>query len=269
MRIIRLSLLALIMVSVALVSALTAMRLAIHGREVVVPRLVGLTPAEAENAAGARGLRMTVESRFYSGDVPAGRIVSQLPQPGTRVRRGWEMRVAESLGPQRATIPDVVGESDRAAEINIHRRGLDVGSVMTARIPGLPVGQVIGQSPLPNASGVESPKMNLLLNAPDAQPAFVMPEFVGHRIGEAARAIDEAGLKLPVGEAEVLKRTGGTAIILHQSPAPGQKVVAGTIVNFDLAGEPPSQPSPAPSDAQPSTAPATPAPPTTTSPPPQ
>ncbi len=263
MRIFRLTLLGLIMMAVAFASAMTAMRLAIHGREVVVPKLVGLTPPEAESAAAARGLRMTVESRFYSGDVPAGRIVSQLPQPGTRVRRGWEMRVAESLGPQRATIPDVVGESDRAAEINIHRRGLDVGSVMTARIPGLPTGQVIGQSPLPNASGVESPKLNLLLNAPDAQPAFVMPEFVGHRIGEAARAIDEAGLKLPAGEAEVLKRTAGTAIILHQSPAPGQKVVAGTVVNFDLAGEPPPQPATPAPHAQPSPAPAS---PTTTSP---
>jgi beta-lactam-binding protein with PASTA domain len=173
------------------------------------------------------------------------------------------MRAAESLGPQRATIPDVVGESDRAAEINIHRRGLDIGSVMTAHIPGLPLGQVVGQNPLPNASGVESPKLNLLLNAPDAQPAFVMPEFVGHRIGEAARAIDEAGLKLPAAEAEALKRTAGTAIILHQSPAPGQKVLAGSVVNFDLAGEPPVQPVTPVSDAQP---PSTPPPPPTTPP---
>lgn len=234
MRIFRLMLLGLVMMMVALVSALTAMRLAIHGREVFVPRLVGLTSSEAENAAGTLGLRFNVESRFYSSEMAAGRVVSQLPLPGTRVRRGSEMRVAESLGPQRATIPDVVGESERAAEINIRRRGLDLGTVTETHLPGLPVDQVVGQSPLPNASGVESPKISLLKNAADAQPAFVMPDFSGHRIGEVAREIDEAGLKLAAGLEELDKKTGGTALVVHQSPAPGQKVQAGTTVSLDL-----------------------------------
>ena len=47
---IRFAMLALILVIVAMVSALTAMRLAIHGQEVEVPPLVGLGPAEAERA---------------------------------------------------------------------------------------------------------------------------------------------------------------------------------------------------------------------------
>ena len=45
---IRFALLALVLVIVAMVSALTAMRFAIHGQEVAVPAVVGLAPAEAE-----------------------------------------------------------------------------------------------------------------------------------------------------------------------------------------------------------------------------
>src|SRR5215831_11954283 len=113
----RMTLLALVLVLVALVSALTAMRFAIHGREVTVPKLTGMAPADARRVAADFGLLLVIENRFYSAEVPSGHIVSQLPQAGERVRRGWQVRVAESLGPQLRTIPNLVGQSERAAEI--------------------------------------------------------------------------------------------------------------------------------------------------------
>lgn len=234
MKTIRFILLGLVLVLVAMASALATMRLAIHGREVAVPKLVGMTTAQAESASAANGLRFSVEDRFYSGDVPEGRIVSQVPAPGTRVRRGWEMRVAESLGPQRAMVPDVVGGSERAAEINIRRRGLEIGTVALADIPGYPPDEVIGQSPLPNAGSVASPKVNLLVNAPDAQPTYLMPDFVGKHLGDAARSVDQAGMKLGNGEPDKVEQTEGYEIITGQSPAPGQKVTAGTVVVFQF-----------------------------------
>ena len=96
---IRFAMLALVLVIVAMVSALTAMRFAIHGQEVAVPPLVGLTPAEAERAVAGLGLQMSIERQYYSPQIPEGRIMSQLPLPGTKVRRGWQVRVAQSLGP--------------------------------------------------------------------------------------------------------------------------------------------------------------------------
>src|SRR3954465_12692434 len=121
----RFVLLALVLLLVAAISGLTAMRFAIHGREATVPKLVGLTPADARRDAAGNGLLLTIENRFYSAEIPEGRILSQVPPAGERVRRGWQVRVAESLGPQRHVIPNVVGESQRVAEINLRRRGLD------------------------------------------------------------------------------------------------------------------------------------------------
>src|SRR6202042_1959762 len=136
------ALLALVLVIVAMVSALTAMRFAIHGQEVAVPPLVGLAPAEAERAAAGLGLQLEIERQYYSPQIPEGRIMSQLPLPGTKVRRGWLVRLAQSLGPIRVAIPDVTGESERAAELNIKRRGLDLVSVAEMQIAGKPADQV-------------------------------------------------------------------------------------------------------------------------------
>src|ERR1035438_9076276 len=111
----RFAMMALVLVVVALVSALTAMRFAIHGQVVGVPAVVGLTPSEAERAVAGLGLQIEVERQYYSPQIREGRIMTQLPLPGTKVRRGWQVRVAQSLGPQRVVIPDVTKQSERGA----------------------------------------------------------------------------------------------------------------------------------------------------------
>src|SRR5712671_4789867 len=155
---IRFSILALVLVTVALVSALTAMRFAIHGQEVAVPSLVGLAPAEAERAIAGMGLQIEIERQYYSPQIPEGRIMSQLPLPGTKVRRGWQVRVAQSLGPTRIAVPDVTGQSEHAAELNIRRRGLEIASMGEVQTAGIPADQVLAQNPTANASQLVAPK---------------------------------------------------------------------------------------------------------------
>src|SRR5436853_7372477 len=65
------------------VSALTAMRFAIRGREVDVPKLVGKTKEEAEEAARSRGLKLKVSSSRFSSDIAEGKVLEQVPPSGT------------------------------------------------------------------------------------------------------------------------------------------------------------------------------------------
>src|SRR5579859_6625742 len=192
----RFALLALVLVIVAMVSALTAMRFAIHGQEVAVPAIVGLAPAEAERAVAGLGLQISIERQYYSPQIPEGRIMSQLPLPGTKVRRGWQLRVAQSLGPTRVAIPDVTGESEHAAELNIRRRGLDVASLAEVEDAEVPADQVLAQSPPANASQVAAPKISLLITAAGEPQAYVMPSFLGQPLGSANRTLTDSGFKL-------------------------------------------------------------------------
>lgn len=235
----RFVLLVLVLVIVAMASALTAMRIAIHGREVVVPKMVGLTPSQAERAALHNGLLIDVENRFYSTDVPEGRILSQSPPAGTKVRRGWRVRLAESLGPQHVVIPDLVGDSTRSAEINLRRRGLEPGTMARAQLPEQPQEQVVAQSPPAAAEGVASPKVNLLFAAPEATPAYVMASLVGRPLADAVRIVQDAGLKVgsvsTVAGDPQLPASVASGVVLRQSVAVGQKVLAGATIDFDVS----------------------------------
>jgi beta-lactam-binding protein with PASTA domain len=246
-RFFRMLLLTLVLMTVALISALTAMRLAIHGREVTIPKLVGMSPSEAERVGAASGLLVVVEREFYSADVPEGKIMTQMPAPGAKVRRGWSIRVAQSLGLQRVAIPDVTGESERAAELNIRRRGLALGSVAQVSLPDAPEDRVISQSPPANAIGIAAPKINLLVSA-GAEPAnYVMPNLTGQPLGSATLTLQDAGMRVgkvsmvpasTPGDAQAApaapSEPNPASMIVTQTPPPGQKIVAGTAVNFEV-----------------------------------
>ena len=240
-RFLRVAIKVLILVGVAMVSAMTAMRFAIHGREVYVPKLIGVQQSQAEDLARDNGLALLVEERFYSADVKEGAVVSQQPAPGTRVRRGGRLRVAVSLGPMRAQIPDVTGQSQRVAEINLHRRGLELGSVAVTKIPGEPLGQIIGQSPPANASSANAPRVNVLVADPLGSEAYVMPNLVGKRLDEVRPPIEAIGCKLKpllitsaaTTDASAPAAKAGT--ILKQSPSAGTKIFSGTEIQLDVA----------------------------------
>ena len=240
----------LVLLLVALVSALTAMRFAIHGREVAVPNLVGDSPAEARRVSELAGFGFEVERQYYSPNVPEGKILSQIPTAGTLIRSGWQIRVALSLGPQRVQIPDVLGESERAAEINILRRGLDVGAVAQVEVPGATPNEVIAQNPAPNATSIAAPKINLLAAEPPLPQAFVMPSLVGQTLMVATAAVKEAGLELgnvtlaapplppdtspPNPPPAAPPVPSGSSVVISQNPAAGAKVIAGSAVSFEV-----------------------------------
>lgn len=236
-RILRFILRLMVLVIVFLVSALVAMRFAIHGRQVAVPKVVGMAPLQAQKLLESKGLLLDDSDRFYSAEVPEGRIMSQVPAAGEQVRSGWRVRVAESMGPQRVVIPDLVGESERAAEINIKRRGLEMGTAATATINGTPGDEIAAQSPPANATNISSPKVSVLVASPEDRKSFVMPDLRGRGEDDVINAIVAAGLKVgnisSQASAGQLGSYNGRRVI-RTIPAAGQRIYEGQSVNLEV-----------------------------------
>ena len=187
----------MILIAVGLGAAILTMHFAIHGAEVQVPSLKGMTVAEARSQTTGLGLNLEVDNRYYSSDVAPGHILTQSPPAGTVVRREWRVRVAESLGPQKVEVPDTVGVDERVAALKLRRVGLAVGA--TAQLPyaGAPEGQVLAQDPPAHAQGIAGPSINLLVAAPveEAPDGFVMPDFTGVPIVAAQTQLEHVGLQ--------------------------------------------------------------------------
>jgi beta-lactam-binding protein with PASTA domain len=239
----------MLLVAVALLAAITTMHFAIHGAEVQVPSLKGMTVADARSETAGLGLNLDVDNRYYSGDVATGHILSQSPAAGTVVRREWQVRVSESLGPQKVDVPDTVGLEERVAELELRRAGLEVGT--TARMPYAKAteGTVLAQDPPAHAQDIAQPSVNLLVAAPDDEipDGYVMPDLVGLPVVSAQSALEKVGIKTappiyineavgPIGSGSALPRMPvKPGAVTAQTPAAGTRVDQSTMVRLTVA----------------------------------
>jgi beta-lactam-binding protein with PASTA domain len=239
----------MLLVAVGLLAAITTMHFAIHGAEVQVPELKGMTVADAHNQSAGMGLNLDVDNRYYSSDVAAGHILTQSPAPGTVVRREWRVRVAESLGPQKVEVPDTVGREERVAALELRRVGLEVG--VTAQLPWgrAAEGTVLAQDPPAHAQGIARPSINLLVAAPDdEQPdGYVMPDLTGLPVVTAQAQLAKVGIQseqpsfvdVAVGPMtsgdEPLRQPIKPGAVVSQQPPAGARVDQNTKVRLTVA----------------------------------
>lgn len=227
-RLFRMASVVMLLVAVAMVAAITTMHFAIHGAEVKVPALKGMTIAEARSQAAGMGLNLDLDNRYYSSDIAAGHILSQSPPPGSVVRREWHVRVSESLGPQKVDVPDTVGTDSRVAALRLRRAGLQVG--VTAKLPYLAAqdGTVIAQDPPPHSHGIAQPSVNILVAAPDntAPDGYVMPDLAGLPVTSAIDQLTRIGLKVdpPIYEGVNIPPVSSNSTPLAAPVAPGSVI---------------------------------------------
>jgi eukaryotic-like serine/threonine-protein kinase len=239
----------LLLLAAALLAAITTMHFAIHGAEVQVPALKGMTVAEARSQTSGLGLNLDVDNRYFSGEVAAGHILTQSPASGTVVRREWRVRVSESLGPQKVEVPDTVGRDQRVAALTLRRVGLEVG--VTAQIPyaKAAVGTVLAQDPPAHAQGIAQPSINLLVAAPgdDAPDGFEMPDLAGLPVVTAQAQLAKVGIQsvpptfvdVPVGSVSSgnapPKPPVKPGAVVAQQPSAGSRVDQSTKVKLTVA----------------------------------
>jgi eukaryotic-like serine/threonine-protein kinase len=229
----RLALMFFILASAAFLSAITVIRIAIQGREVIVPDVSGKSLADAQVALRSRSLGLKVEDRIYSSQ-PTDAVVRQSPPAGVRVKVGQYVHVALSLGPQQVKIPELSEKSLRADRIQLLRSGLQVGEVSSLPLSGEPADTVVMQFPAANAPDASSSHVDLLVSLGEPPPLYVMPDFQGMSLGDAEPKLSSAGLRL----GKLTFTTGDAVshgIIIQQNPPPGSKVDPATPIEFQVA----------------------------------
>ncbi len=103
-RALRVTLLVFVLAAACFLSAVTTIRIAIRGRVVAMPNLIGLSASAAQRALAGHGLQLRVADRVYS-TLPVNSVVRQSPPPGEQVKIQQdahvvsEPRTADGLDP--------------------------------------------------------------------------------------------------------------------------------------------------------------------------
>jgi eukaryotic-like serine/threonine-protein kinase len=227
----RMALLVFILAAAAFLSAITAMRIAIHGREVNMPNLVGKNVAEANGLLRTRGLVLRVADRIYS-ELPINIVVRQSPPPGMLMKVSQQAHVVLSLGQRQLQIPLLEGNSLRASRIELLRAGLQVGEVSGITTPDQPADTVMLQTPRPGA-GAATPRVDVLVSGGPREVAYVMPHLVGLNEVDAQHRLDVAGLRRKVNYVSAPQWPHGA--VIDQTPLSGQRIPGSVTIDLTVA----------------------------------
>jgi serine/threonine-protein kinase len=209
-----------------------AMRVAVRTREVPVPSLAGRTVNEASTLLADAGLTLNVEeARRLDPRVPAGHIVGQDPGAGAIARRPRSVKVWVSAGPRATTIPALVGESERAAQLRLEADKLELASVSEIRTAGYPADTVVAQNPPPGSKGT---RIGVLVNRGERGATFVMPDLIGVNGDRAADVLRARGFRVAlVGEHPYPGVPSG--IVLRQQPQAGFQIAPGEPISLEVS----------------------------------
>ncbi len=227
-------LMAMVLVVAGLLSAMTAMRFAIRGREVVVPEVVDMTRDEAAARLFDRGLGLDVTSRRFHDTVPAGRVVDQSPPPGVSVKSARSVRVLISLGERRFPVPEIEGVSVRGARMLLGQHGRVLGHTLYAHTDRGEPSMVVHQVPPAGDVGSTDPRVSVLVSMGNLADYFIMPDVVGQDAASVASRMRSEGFR--VGDVARVPRTdAASGRIVGQSPAAGYKVSKSDIVRLEVS----------------------------------
>ncbi len=220
-----------LLASAAFLSALTAMRIAIHGREVTMPNLVGKSVVEADKLLRSQGLVLSVADRMYS-ELPMNVVVRQTPPPGMLMKVSQQAHVVLSLGQRQLAIPALEGKTLRTSRIELLRMALQIGEVSSVLWAGTPADTVVIQNPKPGGVAA-TPRVNVLVAQPGRETVYVMPYLTGRYEPEAERLLDQAGVRHKANYVSAPQWPRGA--VIDQTPPPGARLAASSTVELTVA----------------------------------
>ena len=222
-RLVSLALMISILIVAAIFSAMTAMRVAIRGREVVVQDLTGKTEAEAKQILERSGLILRVSQSRFTPGVPEGRIVEQNPPKGTSLKTGRSVKVLVSRGDRKYPVPNLIGGSVRAAQLTLAESKLTLGITDYAHTTEGETATVVYQSPPPETVEGTDPKVNILVSLGPLEESYAMPNLVGQSFDSVSAHARIEGFK--IGKPNFRKYPGiAPGIVIQQKPQAGYRL---------------------------------------------
>ncbi len=212
--------------------AVASMRLALRATEVQVPDLTNHTANEATAIANDLGLTLKVDdSRRPDPKVIVGHVLAQDPAPGSTARRQRSVKVWLSAGQHAATVPALVGESERSAQLRLVQDGLALSSVSEIRSSDYASDVVVAQDPPANGTGAA---VMLLVNREKQGANYVMPDLIGVNGDRASDALRAHGFRVAlVGSSPSPGVAAG--IVVRQSPQAGFQIAPGEPISLEVS----------------------------------
>jgi serine/threonine-protein kinase len=180
-----------------------------------VPNLAGLTPDQANQLLGPRGLVFELIEQVEDARYRPGVICQQQPLDASRVPRGSTVRAKVAKAIEKVRVPALVGRPGTDAQAALEAAHLKVGTRAERPDDKAAPGSVLSTTPPAEAEVAPGTAVDILTAAALMLP---VPKVTGRGLGGAKDAITKAGFT--VGEVKYTRdEDSDSGIVLRQTPA--------------------------------------------------
>ena len=201
------------------------------GSRVVVPSTVGATEDEIRSVLSPLGLTFTIIEERYSEDIPEGRVIESAPTAGEKVDQAGNVKIVLSKGPERYSVPAVIGLTPQAATALITRSPLLVAPLQEIFSETIPKGYVISSTPTVGTRVKRDTQITLVVSKGIEQVAIA--SYVGKNGEQALTELTEAGFNVTSTYAFSETRLAGE--VISQKPAGGVSADKGSPVSLIIS----------------------------------
>ncbi len=199
--------------------------------DVEVPALVNQV-AEELNFADYPDLDIVIAAYEPSETVEAGKVLSQSPVEGRKVKPGAKVELTVSSGPAVNTMPDLINQTDASATTLLGNLPVKVEIVRRYETSDLYAGTVYHTEPEAKQPLSEGQTVVLYISSgPDAQ-TITMNRLVGMTLTEAEEWLDDNDLLSSVTYVESEEEAD---VVVYQSIAKGERLAPKTVVYLQVS----------------------------------
>jgi serine/threonine-protein kinase len=187
------------------------------GSPTVVPVVAGKTYDQAASELTAAHLNAKRVDAFDE-KVSKGTVISGNPGAGAEVGRSTTVTLTVSKGPERYTVPELVGSTATEARARLEEKRLELGKTSQAFDEKVPAGQIVSTSPKAGTALKRGASVNIVVSK-GRQP-IELQDFTGKPADQAVASLTDAGLQVDATKQEFSTDVPKGSVI-SQSPATG------------------------------------------------
>ncbi|MDA9935430.1 PASTA domain-containing protein [Candidatus Marinimicrobia bacterium] len=224
----------IIIVSVLLFDSLLMPLYVRHGRGSYMVNVEGKQLEYALDILSSEGHRGLVSDTLFSSAFNPGIVIDQYPSTNMKVKEGRTVRLTIANAERSVMVPDLIGRSERSAELDISQVGLEIDTVYKEYNSDVPAGNVTWQ--YPKGGDMLSRGMGIHLTISLGVPPnfFQAPNIFGLSKKKAIVEIEKSGFSL----GKVYYRQNEDLIpytVLDQSLKPGTVLEKSVAIDLTIS----------------------------------
>ena len=194
----------------------------------------GLELEYAIDILSSEGHRGIVSDTLFSSAFKPGLVIDQYPSTNMKVKEGRTVRLTIVTPEKSVMVPDLIGRSERSAELDIRQVGLEIDTVYKEYNSDVPAGNVTWQYPKGGDMLSRGMGVHLTISLGVPPNFFQAPNVFGLSKKKAIVEIEKAGFSL----GKVYYRQNEDLIpytVLDQSLKPGTVLEESVIIDLTIS----------------------------------